>query len=564
MHIRHALGLLLAAALVPGLPAQLAYVEKSAGLQTPKMESGRTEMEFADVNADGYMDLISIGDHGSPFIGTQQHGLMVWFGNGGTSWTVFQYGDFGYGGVALGDVNGDGLMDAAYGMHHNYSGVDLGDQILEVALGDGTGKVWTPWDDGLATSGETWGMFGTDFADVDNDGDLDVGSISFGCCAGVHVYRNHYDGTWSQSWGFVGGNSDCIFTFGDVNGDGNADLAAAHGNGTVYLGDGQGGFKLEDGNLPPPIWRRGVDLGDVNGDGRDDLAFVTSTGAVNVWTWTGPGTWKNLSGTLPTSGFSIVQIADMNLDGHGDVLAFTSSSTGVVKVFGGDGSGNWQELTAVSLPAGCGANAFRAGTDADHNGHPDFVVVNKENCDGWGGGSNRPRYFAEASAPTSPWIYPHYPRGGEVFIAGSVRFVKWHATSAGQGVTLELSRTGPGGPWTPLTADVPGSGVYQWTVPTVPTSHDCYLRYTLHTRAGDASAVTPNAFTILGAGVLGDLNCDGAVDAFDIDAFVLALTDAAGYAAKYPDCDRLLADCSGDGKVDAFDIDPFVELLAGG
>jgi hypothetical protein len=61
----------------------------------------------------------------------------------------------------------------------------------------------------------------------------------------------------------------------------------------------------------------------------------------------------------------------------------------------------------------------------------------------------------------------------------------------------------------------------------------------------------------------GDLNCDGSVNAFDIDPFVLALTSPEGYAASFPDCDRMLADCNGDGAVNAFDIDPFVLLLVG-
>jgi hypothetical protein len=61
----------------------------------------------------------------------------------------------------------------------------------------------------------------------------------------------------------------------------------------------------------------------------------------------------------------------------------------------------------------------------------------------------------------------------------------------------------------------------------------------------------------------GDLNCDGKIDAFDIDPFVLALTDPTAYAIAWPDCDHLLADVNGDGKVDAFDIDPFVEYLTG-
>ena len=61
----------------------------------------------------------------------------------------------------------------------------------------------------------------------------------------------------------------------------------------------------------------------------------------------------------------------------------------------------------------------------------------------------------------------------------------------------------------------------------------------------------------------GDMNCDGAVDAFDIDPFVLALTNPAGYAAAYPNCDIMNGDCNGDGVLDAFDIDPFVALLIG-
>ncbi|MBU0616761.1 MAG: VCBS repeat-containing protein, partial [Planctomycetes bacterium] len=154
--------------------AQLNYVDRSTGLNTPTMEGGDTELEFGDVDADGNVDIVSIGDHGSPYINSPQHGVMVWFGDGAGNWSVYQNGNFGYGGVALGDVNNDGLMDVGYGMHHNYSGNDFGNQILEVALGDGTGHNWIPWDNGLATNGETWGMFGTDFADVDNDGDLDL------------------------------------------------------------------------------------------------------------------------------------------------------------------------------------------------------------------------------------------------------------------------------------------------------------------------------------------------------------------------------------------------------
>jgi hypothetical protein len=63
---------------------------------------------------------------------------------------------------------------------------------------------------------------------------------------------------------------------------------------------------------------------------------------------------------------------------------------------------------------------------------------------------------------------------------------------------------------------------------------------------------------------VGDVNCDGTVNAFDIDPFVLALTDPENYTAAYPGCDIDNADCNGDGVVNAFDIDPFVLCLTGG
>ncbi|MFH1746156.1 MAG: dockerin type I domain-containing protein [Planctomycetota bacterium] len=61
----------------------------------------------------------------------------------------------------------------------------------------------------------------------------------------------------------------------------------------------------------------------------------------------------------------------------------------------------------------------------------------------------------------------------------------------------------------------------------------------------------------------GDLNCDGVINAYDIDPFICALSPNCDYAAEYPDCDKSLADCNGDGVVNAYDIDGFIALLGG-
>ncbi|MBN2448314.1 MAG: hypothetical protein JXO22_16425 [Phycisphaerae bacterium] len=64
--------------------------------------------------------------------------------------------------------------------------------------------------------------------------------------------------------------------------------------------------------------------------------------------------------------------------------------------------------------------------------------------------------------------------------------------------------------------------------------------------------------------VCGDSNCDGVVDVFDIDSFVMAITQPADYAIYYPTCDILTADADGDGNADVFDIDPFVIAMTAG
>lgn len=490
--------LLTAAALAAPLHA-LEYVESSAGLVPPSFEGGRTELEFADVNADGHVDLLSIGDHGSPYIGTDQHGIMVWFGNGAGQWSVHQSGDFGYGGIAVGDVDNDGLLDAGYAMHHNYSGTDFGDQLIEVALGDGTGMNWAPWDGGLATNGEDWGMFGTDFADVDNDGDLDVGSASFGCCAGIHVYLNNGDGSWTQSFGILGGNSYDDFEFGDINRDGNADIATKYQNGAVYFGDGSGGFTAAYAGLPSYAYN-GISLGDVDDDGGDDVAFCISTPShgVRVWTWDDElAQWSDFSGTLPTTGgFESTQLFDANADGHVDLAAFGGRT---FALWLGDGSGNWVADATFTTPPAGSFQAFRVGGDVDHNGYPDVALVDEEGS--WPSYQNHLRCYRETSVAQSLAIAPVFPRGGERFAQGSVHFIDWVSGVPGGSeswVSLEYSTTGSMGPWVAIAENLPNSGRYQWVVP--PTaSMECFVRYTVETTGGSAHTITARAFAILPA-----------------------------------------------------------------
>ncbi len=62
--------------------------------------------------------------------------------------------------------------------------------------------------------------------------------------------------------------------------------------------------------------------------------------------------------------------------------------------------------------------------------------------------------------------------------------------------------------------------------------------------------------------ILGDLNDDGALNKFDVDAFILALTDPRGYERAFPQAERVLrADINRDGELDERDVAPFVQRL---
>ncbi len=60
---------------------------------------------------------------------------------------------------------------------------------------------------------------------------------------------------------------------------------------------------------------------------------------------------------------------------------------------------------------------------------------------------------------------------------------------------------------------------------------------------------------------LGDMNCDFAVDALDVEPFIIAIFEPANYPVLYPDCDIMLGDINGSGEVNSWDIEPFLALL---
>jgi hypothetical protein len=476
------------------LAASLSYVESSQGLvDAPRFEAGNTEFEMADLNDDGFLDLISIGDHGNPLIGSQEQGVMTWLGDGRGGWTYRYAGNLGYGGIAVGDLNGDGTADIAYGMHHAYGAADFGDALLEAALGDGTGFGWTPWDDGLVQEGQSWGMFSTDLADVDGDGTLDIGSGGFGASDGMHVYLSDGTGRWRRSSGFIGGNSGNVLAFGEIDGDGVPDIGVSKEEGTAWLGDGDGYYVACDGTLPPVGgwgFREGVSLGDVDGDGHDDLAWCDGSGNAQVWLWRTGQQWISASAGLPADGrCDRTQLHDMDGDGATDLVTLGART---LRVIAGNGVGTaWSVAATVTLPDSPGdPNALRTGGDVDRNGRPDVVVVATQKVDAFNV-RNKVRCYRESSVPSTLAVRVVRPGPHRRLLAGSASFVEWASAVPGgvpSRARIEFSAAGSAGPWATIADALPDAGRFQWRVPAT-ICDDCRLRVTITTAGGSASAV---------------------------------------------------------------------------
>ena len=494
--------------------AQLSYTLDSSSFSAITLDGGMTQARFADLNQNGHLDMVCVGDHGSPNIGTNQHGITVFFGNGtGTGWNLYQNGSFGYGGCAVGDLNNDGKQDIAYSMHHNYGGPG-GGKLIEAQLGNGTGKSWTPYDTGLAVNGESYGMFGTDLGDINNDGLLDIASNSFGLGPGIHIYKNNGNASWTQTYTYgYSGTTGHYIQCGDMDGDGNLDFAASNELGSTYFGNGNGGFTLKKIGLPPlPTSNQDnyldVSLGDIDNDGDDDLAFVynvySGIRGVYVYKWNKiTQQWDNSSMGLPNNTYDnylTARLADMDMDGYLDLI-IGSSNNSTLEIWKGNGGTSWTQMYSQPFPNIVQIQDL-AIADVDHNGYPDILIWAKFNLGGFFPTYiNKIKFLRNNSVPTEITAALTYPTGWECMKNNSVKFIHWVSAvqnNNSSSVKIEYSVSGISGPWTVIAALAPNNGTYQWTVPASVNSMNCYIRITAtdNVSSATATAMNTNSFSI--------------------------------------------------------------------
>jgi hypothetical protein len=302
-----------------------------------------------DVNNDGLPDIVVTNEcTGLPTC----YGVSVLLNNSNApgnflSAVGYASGGLETGGVAVGDVNGDGWPDLVLTSNCQLQTCAGGELTLLLNNGDGTfGKP--------AQLSDTKGPVA--IGDVNGDSKLDL-------VTGAGVMLGNGDGTFNPpNQSVVAGTISIVLA--DVNGDTKLDIVAVVPTGVaVQLGNGDGTFQ------PAATFKTGgnnplaVAVADFNGDNKLDLAVANectetikgqclSGATLGVLAGNGDGTFKAAvilrpGGILSTS----VAIADANQDGKPDLFvsdacsSASSCANGVIGVL----LNNFVAATAIKL-----------------------------------------------------------------------------------------------------------------------------------------------------------------------------------------------------------------------
>ena len=167
----------------------------------------------------------------------------------------------------------------------------------------------------------------------------------------------------------------------DMDNDGNMDVvggASTPGLVTISYGDGSGAVS-EPQFLPVHGEVRSVAVGDFNEDGLNDIAFSVEreTSGIRLWINQPNRRWKQENGPTKLNQYQNIKTADVNGDGHMDIIAANSTedSNAGVQVWLGNGKGGW---IAESGPTTLGRYMDVAVADLNKDGLPDLIGA------GWG------------------------------------------------------------------------------------------------------------------------------------------------------------------------------------
>ncbi|MCA9213298.1 MAG: DUF11 domain-containing protein [Planctomycetales bacterium] len=280
--------------------------------------------------------------------------------------------------VAVGDLNGDGLDDAA--VVHEYSGMPNDTQgSVVILINDGNGNL--NFRSRIAAGDRPQSVA---IGDFDNNGSQDlvvarVGYTANSASNNLLVLFNDGDGSFSQRRIVRAGNGPIFVTTGDLDNDGDTDIAAANFRSNTVsivrsLGAGSFAPAIEFATGHQPV---SLAIGKLNSDRFNDLAVANSgDGTVSLF----PGPFRG--GKQPFAKLtaarqpSAVIARDIDSDGVDDI-AVTDFDADVAVLYYGRGNGTFAtpgSNARLRLPSESRAQSLIA-SDFDGDGNIDVAVA---------------------------------------------------------------------------------------------------------------------------------------------------------------------------------------------
>ncbi len=309
-----------------------------------------------DLNGDGNVDLVVAATR------FPNYGVYLLFGNGDGEFTApaSLYIAPGAADVDVADLNGDGNLDIAAGIHE-----------VRISLGNGDGTFSNGTNLSLDPSPKRIAI-----DDMDGDGDMDIvaanGTVSNSDYGEAFTFfRGNGDATYEGGVSYLAGPDPFYVAVADLDNDGFRDIAGISGD-KLYV------LLNDDGmTFPAPTHYRvgegyGLAAGDLNGDGFLDLVTTDVSGnAVVLFNKGNDGLYTGKFKFPVQSRPLDVALSDFNGDGFLDIAAVNEVSDSV-SILLGNGDGTFQ--AAINSPTGNNPTDLVAG-DWNGDGNPDLAVL---------------------------------------------------------------------------------------------------------------------------------------------------------------------------------------------
>ena len=360
---------MLVAALLPCIPRAAAAGVEFAPPVTYATSQPASIVALGDLDGDGDLDAV-VGTSGG-------RGVEVFLNRGDGTFDPAPSMDMPpQAGLVIANLDGDNHADLAV------AGVD-GSVTVFHGRGDGTFESAFSVSPGIAGIA----AIAITSADLDGDGldDLALLSQSDSSRALPHVLVTvllNRNGGFAAPAVYAPGGGARSITAGDLNGDGRPDLVTGNNPGSVsvFLNRGDGSFG-DAVTYEAPGYVSCVALGDLDGDGDPDLATADEAGSMNVLRNDGHGAFTFAGNTLLYGRAECVTLADFDGDGHADV-AVSRDDLGEVIALAGRGDGTFLH-PALYFATGAGAHGIASG-DLNGDRRPDVVTADM----GTGGGGS--------------------------------------------------------------------------------------------------------------------------------------------------------------------------------